>query len=232
MGAPAVGFNAYDPVQTNFLSALALGETGTSPTAANEGYGGVNLTGAPTDQFGFPQWSGSSSNGPTSAAGLFQFQHSTWDGIAQEFNLNFQNPQDQEAGAWYLAQQTYANNTGGGSLYDALQSGNYGRVQSALAGVWPSVFGSGGAPMGLAADLSSGTGASLPTPSSATPNSPASGGTGLVGTIENFFVRGGLILAGLVIAVVALWFIIKQGGVAPAARKTVETVKHPIKALG
>lgn len=223
---PGVAFNAFDPVQSGFLSALALGETGTSGFAQNEGYGGVDLTGAPVDASGFPEWGGGTgpSGSPTSAAGIFQFQKGTWDSLAQQFGLNFSNPSDQEAGAWYLAQQTYSQQTGGGSLYDALQSGNFGQVQSALSSVWPSVWGSGGAPMGLASDLSSGTGASLPNApaasgsatdaSGASGGSPSTGGTGLVATIENFFVRGGLIVVGVIVAAIALWFLMKDSGAA------------------
>ena len=100
--ADPVGFNPSDPTQVNFLSALASVENSSGNPMA--GYGGVDLTGSQTDAYGFPVWGGSSSaSGATHAAGLFQFQPGTFDPIAQTYNLNFQNPQDQETAAWILA---------------------------------------------------------------------------------------------------------------------------------
>jgi muramidase (phage lysozyme) len=134
-GSTAVAYNPNDPRQQALLAAINAGEA--SPTVYPNPYvigtGGVNLSGAPTDAYGFPIWSGT---GNSHAAGAFQFQPGTWDSIASQYNLNFQNPADQNAGAWYNAQQAYAANTNGGSLYDALGSGNPGQVTSALGGQW------------------------------------------------------------------------------------------------
>lgn len=130
-----VPFNPGDPTQQAFLATLSSNEG----NALYEGYGGVDLTSSPQDQWGFPQWTGSlTSAGPTHAAGYFQFEPTTWDNIAQQYGLNFGNKSDQEAGAWYVAQQAYQTNTGG-NLYDALKAGNYSSVQSALQSTWPSV---------------------------------------------------------------------------------------------
>lgn len=157
----SVAFDPNDPVQQAFLSALALGETGNSSYAATEGVGGTDLAGdTSTDSAGFPLWSG---EGDSHAAGIFQFEPATWDSIAQQYGLNFANTSDQEAGAWYLAQQTYSADTGR-SLYSDLSSDNYSFLDTALAKVWPSVAGNAAAPQGLAATLAGGGGASLPFP--------------------------------------------------------------------
>ena len=106
------GYNPNDATQSKFLSSLALGETGNASNSYTMGYGGVDLSSAELGTHGFPTWSGDSSAN-THAAGTFQFQPGTWSDIASKYNLDFSNPQDQNAGAWYLAQQTYAAKTGG-----------------------------------------------------------------------------------------------------------------------
>lgn len=155
----SVAFDPNDPVQRSFLNALALGESGHTGTI-NEGFGGVDLTGHPTDANGFPQWAGGNS-GTTHAAGLFQFQPGTWSELASQYGLNFQSASDQEAGAWYLAQQAYSAKTGG-NLYDDLSTGNYGKLDSGLSNIWTSTTGNAAAPGGLAASLAGGQGANLP----------------------------------------------------------------------
>lgn len=206
-----VAYNPNDPVQQSFLSALALGESGGFSSAPSIGYGGQDLSGYGVDQYGFPDWPGS---GNTHAAGTYQFQPSTWDQVAAEHNLNFQNPQDQNAGAWYLAQDTYAAKTGG-DLQTALSEGKFSSVQSALSGVWASVTGNAASPTGLAGALGAGIGAPVAGPSQAAPVDNGAGstqGTGLFGTIENWFLRGGLILLGILIIGVALFVLLKQKG--------------------
>ena len=92
-----VAYNPYDPTQQAFLSALASGEAGTAGYMSGVGpNGGSDLTGAPTDQYGFPQWNGF---GNSHAAGEYQFQPATWDAVAAQHNLNFGNPADQNAAA-------------------------------------------------------------------------------------------------------------------------------------
>lgn len=158
-----VAYNPDDPTQTGFLSALALGETGNSSYASTEGYGGVNLAGDPNiDNAGFPL-QGAGSN-VSSAAGSFQFVKGTYDDIASELGLDDTFSQsDQNEAAWQYAQQVYGQKTGG-SLYQALSSGDFSSVQDALASVWPSVSGNGAAPQGLAASLAGGQGANIPFP--------------------------------------------------------------------
>lgn len=219
MGTNLVGYNASDPLIQDLLSGLNSGEG--SP-GVNTGVGYTSLQGDSTDNFGFPEWSGDAALN-SHAAGLFQFQPGTWDQIASQFGLNFQNPADQEAGAWYYAQQTYTANTGGQSLYTALQQGDYSSIQSALQGVWP-----GGA-KGLSSYLgSNASGASLPGLGGTTSGAPApastSGGLlgGLMSGVSDAFVRGGLIIAGSVVLAIALWQLLADQGIVPGP---VETAK-------
>lgn len=211
MASTAVAYNPSDPTQHGFLSALALGETGTlGPNSTFTGFGGTDLSGQPSDPFGFPQ---PLNTGSSSAAGTYQFVKSTWDEVANKYNLNFANPQDQNAGAWYTAQEAFSQATGGQSLENALQSGQYQDVQSALQSIWPSVGGSGAAPQGLANDLASGIGTALPsdvTGTGTTATTSTSGG-GIFGAIENWFERFGLIVLGVIIVAVAGYFLLQKG---------------------
>lgn len=220
-GSTQVAYNPNDPIQQSFLSSLALGETGNSNFAATEGVGGTNLSGLPTDQYGFPSWSG---QGNSHAAGIFQFQPGTWDAVAQEFGLNFSNPADQAAGAWYTAQQAYQQKTGG-DLETDLQAGKYSSVQSALAAIWPSVTGNAANPQGLANALATGVGAAIPGAAQAAPTSASQGqqGTGIFGTIENWFLRGGLIFIGAIVILVSLYFLLSREGYIPKASSVAKT---------
>jgi hypothetical protein len=233
----AVGYNPDDPVQSTFLSALAQGETGNSTFSATEGFGGSNLAGAATDAFGFPQWTGL---GNSHAAGTFQFQPATWDALAQQYGLNFANPADQSEGAWYLAQQVYAQKTGGGSLEDALSSGNptaLQGVQSALKGTWTSVVGNQANPQGLAAALaapnatagSTGGGIGAGSGSSASAAPASSGSSWLsnipgVSWVTDQFQRGGLFIVGVLIILVAIWAILSNQGYVPSPRQLVRKI--------
>jgi hypothetical protein len=244
MSSSPVAYNADDPVQQAFLAALSQGETGGSSYAATEGTGGSNLAGLPTDEYGFPQWAGAAGS---HAAGTFQFQPSTWDSIASEFGLNFNNASDQAAGAWYLAEQTYSQKTGGQSLETALQtvqtSGNtsaLGTIQTALAAVWPSVTGNQASPQGLGATIaaalagssagsnSSGStlGSSNATASSppATTSAPASSGGGIVSTAIGLFGNVGLLVVGGIVILVALWFLLSSQDIVPSPAKVAKSV--------
>lgn len=229
--ADLVAYNSNDAVQQQFLSSLALGESGANG-GPMVGVGGANLAGSSTDQWGFPQWGGVGSGSSQShAAGLFQFQPATWDSVASTYGLNFGNASDQQAGAWYLAEQTYQQKTGG-SLESDLQAGKFSSVQSALASIWPSVTGNGAAPQGLASDLANKIGAVIGggSPSGGalggTPGAPAGGG--ILGAIDNFFVRFGLVIAGGLIVVVALWQLLSNQGIVPSPG---DTAKAATKAV-
>jgi hypothetical protein len=219
-----IAYNPSDQAQQSFLSALALGETGGASNAATLGYGGTDLSGATGDQFGFPSWTGL---GNSHAAGIYQFQPATWDNLAKNYNLNFSNPQDQSAGAWILAQQTYAAKTGG-SLSDALAAGNYSSVQDALHSIWPSVSGNGSAPQGLAANLAAGVGAAIPGAAGAEAIAGGSGSSsaplGIIGAIDNWFVRFGLVAVGGIVVIAALWALLSNAGYIPSAKQVAKAV--------
>lgn len=262
-GSNIVPYNPNDPTQQAFLATLQQGESGGYSNPYFIGYGGANLTGASTDAFGFPQWTGASVNGSeTHAAGAYQFQPGTWDQIAAQYNLNFQNPADQNAAAWYLAQQNYNNSTGG-SLYNDLNSGDYQQVATTLLPTWTSLnatnlasnfgsvanssnnninladnpisegYGSNGAiaepasfwsdllgTQGYAGQLETGQ-----TPPEAQFYNPQgglalSGGllqdvntwfANALGGVENWFVRGGLLIVGAAIIIVGLVYISGNG---------------------
>lgn len=205
-----VGYNSYDAMQTKFLSALALGESGNASNAYSVGYGGVDLSSAELGSHGFPQWSGNASAN-THAAGAFQFQPGTWADIAGKYNLDFDNPSDQNAGAWYLAQQAYTSKTGR-SLADALAAGDYSSIQSALGNIWPSVNGNAAAPQGLAANLANGVGATLAGTDAASGGAAPSSPFGIVANVENWFQRFGLIVVGGIIIIAALWALLSNAG--------------------
>lgn len=227
MATAQVAYNPDDPLQTAFLNTLGQGETGGSSYASTEGIGGANLSGdTNVDQYGFPIWSG---QGNSHAAGTYQFQPGTWDSIAQEYGLNFGSASDQNAGAWYLAQQTYANATGGASLETALQNpAQYSTIQATLEHVWPSVTGNQAAPQGLANDLAAAVpGAQAGASNAASAADASQGGptvsSGLsslpiIGGLINDVQRGGLILLGILIIIVALWFLLSKQGYVPSPK--------------
>jgi len=237
-------YNPFDPVQAKFLSSLALGESPTGTNPYSEGYGNVDLSHQTTDQFGFPVQAVGT---PSSAAGPFQFVKGTWDKVAGEFNLNFQNPSDQSAGAWYNAEQTFASATGGQSLEAtaaAAEAGDTGAaqaIQHALTGQWPSVTGNAAAPQGLAQDLIKGIGATL-SPSttgatsaseSANPSSTPEGGTSgsILTDVEDFFIRFGLIIVGSIIIIVALWQLLSDHTPLPSPGDTAKATGHVLAAV-
>ncbi len=136
--------------------------------------------------------------------------------------MNFQHPGDQNAAAWYLAQDTYKAKTGG-DLSEALAGGQFSSVQGALASVWPSVTGNGASP-GLATALTKGLGSGL---SGGT--NPISDDTSIMDKLNpakiigNEFVRIGLLAVGALILLVALWALLSQTGVVPSPADTAKT---------
>lgn len=210
-------YTGYDPTQNAFLSALAQGETGSAGTGALfEGTGGTDLSTASTDAFGFPQWAGT---GTSHAAGIFQFQPSTWDSLASVAGLNFGNVQDQDTAAWTLAQQTYASKTGG-DLETDLQAGKFSQIESALAGVWPSVTGSAfGKALtgGTGANVSSTGAISADTSPKFDPLHPITSGAAVIGDEIS---RVGVLAIGGLVAIVALWWLLSQSGAVPSPGDT------------
>jgi muramidase (phage lysozyme) len=214
-------YNPVDTLQQKFLAAIALGESPRTDNPYMSGYGNKDLSGYKRDQYGFPIWEGGL-GGSTHAAGVYQFQPGTWKGVASQYGLDFSNPADQNAGAWYNAEREFKENTGG-DLYQALANGQYDIVQNALTDEWTSVTGNAAAPGGLATSLEKGLGAGI----KGIIGNPLDfvfgnglGQSGIMGGSEgligNIFVRAALVIVGVIILVAALWALLARFDVVPA----------------
>ncbi len=127
------------------LDAIAQGES--DPVAKHEGispyvilYGGGSFEGmANRDGYnGFPAWAGKDNS---HAAGRYQFEPATWRGIVPrfgKFSPNFRNPDDQDWGAWFLAQDDYQSRAGA-RLIVALQTGDLFDIGGILKPTWTSM---------------------------------------------------------------------------------------------
>lgn len=83
------------------LMAIIRRESGGNP---NIGYGGVDVSGAPRDETGFPLWAGRMGpRGISHAAGLFQFQPDTWRPVAKRLGI----ADFSEASQWRVAREVY-----------------------------------------------------------------------------------------------------------------------------
>lgn len=211
-------YNPSDPIQNTFLDALASSENASHNPWL--GFGGVDLSRAPVDRYGFPQWAGvRTAYGPTHAAGLYQFQPGTWGRLASQYGLDFRNVQDQNAGAWNLAADTFKAKTGQ-DLETALKNGNYSQVASVLGPTWTSLNTS---------RLETAYGH----PSTSAPagdGSNSSGSTSIggyianalgIGNITNLFVRGAVFFLGFLLIAFGLYYLADQasGGAVGAAAK-------------
>lgn len=91
-----------------------------------------------------PITSGPNKGKTSSAAGRYQFINPTWEAQATKLGLKDFSPASQDAAAWDLAETTYKEATKGGSLMEALQSGDPGRINAAakiLSSQWTSLPG-------------------------------------------------------------------------------------------
>lgn len=207
--AGAVAYNPFDPEQKELLAAIRTVEGGTSYSI---GFGGTDLSGTSRDQYGFPQWGGAvTSRGPTHAAGAYQFQPGTWRDVASKYGLNFANPGDQDAGAWYNAQAKYAARTGGRSLDADLDAGLYDRVRAGLQSEWEGILTK---PAQFLSILSDGVASEISPGATDTSGTP-SFITSPIQAASAYFVRGGMILVGALILVVALWALLSKSNVLP-----------------
>lgn len=200
---------AYNPsssLQQKFLAAIRSTESGGNYSV---GWGNTDLSGASAGAYGFPQWSGKPGPaGVSHAAGAYQFQPGTWAGIASKYNLDFRNKSDQDAGAWYLAQEDYTARTGRDLTAD-IEGGAWSKIASGLKSTWTSVTSSSLA-SGASAELSPGA-----TPSEGTPSFFSDP----LGATTTYFVRGAMIAVGIVILGVALWALLSRAGMVPASVK-------------
>ncbi len=127
------------------LDAIAQGES--DPMARHEGispyfilYGGGSFEGYPDrpGYYRFPEWPGKDNS---HAAGRYQFQPATWLGIVPRFKPatpKFRNPDDQDWGAWFLAQHDYQVRSGA-PLLNALTTGDIGDIGGILQPTWTSM---------------------------------------------------------------------------------------------
>jgi muramidase (phage lysozyme) len=158
------------------LDAIARGES--DPTAKAEGispyyilYGGGSFGGFPErlGYAGFPEWEGKDNS---HAAGRYQFEPATWRGILPWFGStaspNFRNPDDQDWGAWFLAEQDYGARTGRELISDLAQ-GRIDSIGGILRPTWTSMS-DATFPGRYAAALA--VTPSTPAPAAATPGSP------------------------------------------------------------
>jgi len=86
----------------------------------------------------------------STAAGRYQLLKSTWDKQAKELNLKDFSPENQDAAAWNLASQTYAQKTGRNLQLDAK---NHSVEWDALQQQWPSLRRFGEAPASSASSF-------------------------------------------------------------------------------
>jgi muramidase (phage lysozyme) len=90
-------------------------------------------------------------NGPSTAAGAYQFTKTTWNEAAQKYGpllahdgpngtVSF-SPQNQDKAAWLLAQDRYNAKTGGNLEQDLNDPAKHGQIMKTLSGTWTSLPG-------------------------------------------------------------------------------------------
>lgn len=129
---PPVQATDLPPTAQKFLRALSPSESS-----------GANIRYVPPGSGRSPTFDTSQGHPGQGAAGLFQFEPATWQRAAQLAGVDPGNMSqaNQERGAWALAQDDYAKNSGGRSLQFDLNRGNYAQVAQGLNTTWPSITG-------------------------------------------------------------------------------------------
>lgn len=141
--AVAMAQAGYSPEQIRkaFLSTIA----GTEAPGYDTLYGGGTFQGyGQHPNAKIPIMSGPNKGDYSSAAGRYQFLKGTWDEQQKKLGLKDFSPANQDLAAWDLAATNYKAATGGGDLFEALQSGDAGRINAAasiLAKTWTSLPG-------------------------------------------------------------------------------------------
>lgn len=142
--AEAMAAAGYSPeqIQKAFLDTIAGPESG---GAYDVMYGGKKFTDFSKHPGVYtPIESGPNRGKKSSAAGRYQFLEKTWQDIAGRYRLKDFSPENQDKAAWALAAETYAQQTKGGKLEEALKSGDPARINAAadiLKTVWTSMPG-------------------------------------------------------------------------------------------
>lgn len=78
--------------------------------------------------------------GPSTAAGRYQFTKTTWDRAANALGLTDFSPESQDRAAWWNAQRVYAANTNGRNLQaDIAEGGHESGIRTALKDEWTSL---------------------------------------------------------------------------------------------
>src|SRR5579859_7837365 len=89
-------------------------------------------------------------NGPSTAAGAYQFTKTTWNDVATRYGALLDRgadgkvsftPQNQDKAAWLLAQDVYSRKTGGNLEADLSDPAKHNQVMNALSGTWTSLPG-------------------------------------------------------------------------------------------
>lgn len=101
--------------------------------------------------------------GTSTAAGRYQFVQGTWDRVAAANGFKDFSPENQDRGAWWLAQADYKANTGR-DLSSDLRAGNYGAVRRGLATTWEGLHKLSDAQFAARMSRASGVGASFADP--------------------------------------------------------------------
>lgn len=76
--------------------------------------------------------------GTTTASGRYQFVKGTWDRTAAAIGAKDFSPENQDRGAWWLAQADYKSRTGR-ELNDDLAAGRYADIRNGLAPTWEGI---------------------------------------------------------------------------------------------
>jgi len=83
-------------------------------------------------------------NGPSTAAGRYQFTKTTWEGLVKKHpDLTNFSPENQDKAAWYLAQEEYLKDTGQ-NLQEDLETADantFAKIEESLKNRWTSLTG-------------------------------------------------------------------------------------------